>query len=370
MPTNDFLPFCPTDTGSNLLNESDYAASTDRTSGNKPGIASSKLNNKAFRQSAFITSQMAQFMANQSGSNLLDDANTTKLLAQINAVFQPLSPEITKYLTGSGSHNLSYWFFIASGNATAAATYTNNGVTFTVKKTIAGGLSVVMTGNGAPLVSGTLTKTGGTGDATLTFYAVRTPLFMNIKLVGSGGGGGGSGSAAATTGSNGTNTNFDSTNNFANGGVGGQPIAGFGGYPGSGGGAGLNTGVGGIAVQGGGGMGTGSHTSTSAAGGSGGNSALGGGGLGTSGGGGTNQVGNPGSPNTGGGGGGAGDGAVGTLPGAGGGAGGYVDGVIKNPASTYTYVVGSGGAGGNAGTAGVAGGNGADGQIVVTEFYQ
>lgn len=62
-----------------------------------------------------------------------------------------------------------YTFTISSGNATLGATYTNNGNTYTVAKTVAAGLTVVMTGPAAPAASGTLTKTTGTGDATLTF---------------------------------------------------------------------------------------------------------------------------------------------------------------------------------------------------------
>jgi len=65
-----------------------------------------------------------------------------------------------------------YTFTISSGNATLGATYTNNGNTFTVAKTVAAGLSVIMQGPAAPAASGTLTKSAGTGDATLTFSAV------------------------------------------------------------------------------------------------------------------------------------------------------------------------------------------------------
>lgn len=64
-----------------------------------------------------------------------------------------------------------YTFTISSGNATLGATYTNNGNTYTVAKTVAAGLTVVMTGPAAPAASGTLTKSAGTGDATLTFSA-------------------------------------------------------------------------------------------------------------------------------------------------------------------------------------------------------
>ncbi len=64
-----------------------------------------------------------------------------------------------------------YTFTISSGSATIAATYTNNGITYTVNKTVASGVTVIMQGSGNPQASGTLTKSGGTGDATLTFSA-------------------------------------------------------------------------------------------------------------------------------------------------------------------------------------------------------
>src|SRR5271165_2278853 len=106
MSTNDFLPFCPTDTGTNLLSESDYTAATDRTIGNQPGVASSKLNNKALRQATYVVSQLAQYMVNQIGTDVLDDATPAKLLAQIGATFVPLAPVITRLTSGSGSLNL------------------------------------------------------------------------------------------------------------------------------------------------------------------------------------------------------------------------------------------------------------------------
>lgn len=65
----------------------------------------------------------------------------------------------------------TYIFTITSGNATVGATYTNNAQTFTILETIASQVTVVSSGTGAPTASGTLTKSAGTGDATLTFSA-------------------------------------------------------------------------------------------------------------------------------------------------------------------------------------------------------
>jgi len=68
---------------------------------------------------------------------------------------------------------LTYTFTVTSANATVGATYTNNGQTFTVVNTIAGATTLICTSPGTgPTASGTLTKSSGTGDATITFSAV------------------------------------------------------------------------------------------------------------------------------------------------------------------------------------------------------
>lgn len=70
-----------------------------------------------------------------------------------------------------------YQFTVTSANATVGATYTNNGVTYTVNKTIAAGTILVCTAAAGSVTSGaTLTKASGTGDATITFSAVSLTL--------------------------------------------------------------------------------------------------------------------------------------------------------------------------------------------------
>ena len=83
----------------------------------------------------------------------------------------PYTNSSTNFPNGS----LNYVFTVISANATAGATYTNNGQTFTVTSTIVAGTTLVTTGTGTPLTSGTLTKASGTGDATITFSSVATP---------------------------------------------------------------------------------------------------------------------------------------------------------------------------------------------------
>ena len=368
---NNFLTFAPTDTGTNLLTQGEYAIAPDRTNGNQPGVASSKLNNKAIRQSAFVVSQVAEYVSVQTGTDTLDDADTAKFLAQVTASFSPLAPTLTNYLSGSGTHNLTYGFFILTGSATVGATYTNNSVTFTVKATVASAKFVLMSGNGAPALSGTLTKASGTGDATLTFYARRAPVALEIIMVGGGGGGSGSGTATIGSGGNGGDTTFGTALLSAGGGLGG--VGATAGTPsgGSGGSASLGTGPVGVVILGGKGQGAGLQTTLNSgqpAGGSGAASYFGG-----AGGGGAQgaAAGTGGSANSGAGGGGAGGGNVASFfAGSGGGAGGFITATIVSPTGSYAYSVGAAGAAGTAGASGGAGGPGGTGVIMLRERFQ
>lgn len=99
MATNNFLTFCPTDSGTNLLTQGEYAIAADRTVGNQPGVASSKLVNKAIRQSSVITSQLAQYLSDKMATNILDDGNLAPVLALMNSGFAPLDTYNIENLT-------------------------------------------------------------------------------------------------------------------------------------------------------------------------------------------------------------------------------------------------------------------------------
>jgi hypothetical protein len=279
-----------------------------------------------------------------------------------------LRPQVQTFTSSSGTYNQTYAFTITSGNATAAATYTNNGVTFTVVTTVASATLVYMTGANVPAASGTLTKATGTGDATLTFSSFKKPLYLKVFVTAGGGGGGGSGSTDGTAATAGSSSTFGSSLLTATGGALGAR--------GNVGGTGGSFTVAAPAIDAGsvnggsGGGGAGGPTTANGstpAGASGGGSFWGGsGGGGTAGG-----SGNNGSTNTGGGGGGGGcNNANAVSSGAGGGAGGTAIAIIENPSVTYAWVVGANGTGQAAGTNGRAGGDGAAGKIVVEEHYQ
>lgn len=362
--TNDFVPFCATDTGTNLLSQSAYLVTADRPIGNQPGVASSNLVNKALRQPTYVVSQLAQYISNFANVSVLDNATPAQLLGQIMSAFQPLAPVVTPLLSGSGTWNATFNFFIAAGNATAGATYTNNGVTYTVKSTITAGLILQTTGNGPPTAGGgTLTKASGTGDSAIAFYGYRNALFLKVRMVGAGGGGGGGSNGG--NGTDGTATTFGTTLLVASPGT-----AGGGGATsaGNGGAASLGTGPVGLAISGGKGQaGTDLSGSGIMIGGNGGNSFFGG----AAGGGNYNDSVNA-SPNSGGGGAGGGTDSTNVSAGAGGGGGGFVDATIFNPSSTYSYSIGVGGTGGTAGsiTNTTAGSDGGSGLIITEEHFQ
>lgn len=72
MATNEILPFASTNTGTNLLTQAEYAADAQRTIGHQPGIARSKLENKALRQASLMSAGLAEFIADYQANNVTD----------------------------------------------------------------------------------------------------------------------------------------------------------------------------------------------------------------------------------------------------------------------------------------------------------
>lgn len=289
-----------------------------------------------------------------------------------------INPTVQKF-TSTGS-TVGYLFTVTSANATVGATYTNNSNTYTVLNTISAGTLLWASQASAPQASGTLTKSAGTGDATITFsvataYATYTTasgvLYIRIRECGGGGGGGGSGTTT-TGGAGGQGKgSFFGANLLVMGGGSGAANGNDGRGASASAQQSLGTGPIGLALAGT--PGFSAAGLASASGGNGGSSPLfGGGGVGGQGGaGGTGGAGGVPNANTGSGGAGAGSGASTANGAAGGGASGdCVDAIINTPAATYPYIVGTGGAAGSAGTSGAAGSAGAAGLLEVEEFTQ
>ena len=72
MATNEILPFAADNTGTNLLTQSEYTSDEQRSIGHQPGIARSKLANKAMRQASLLSSGLAEFIADYQGNNVTD----------------------------------------------------------------------------------------------------------------------------------------------------------------------------------------------------------------------------------------------------------------------------------------------------------
>jgi parallel beta-helix repeat protein len=94
------------------------------------------------------------------------------------------------YVIGNSILDGTFTFIVTSANATTGATYTNNGATFTVAGTIAGATTLVASSvafAAFPTGSGTLVKSGGFGDANITFssYTYNGNFFYCIAAIAS-----------------------------------------------------------------------------------------------------------------------------------------------------------------------------------------
>lgn len=90
MATNEILQFAETDTGTNLLTQAEYLADAQRPIGNQPGVARSKLVNKALRQSSLIAAAVAQFIADNQANNVVDTATSTDIADWIEAAVRSI----------------------------------------------------------------------------------------------------------------------------------------------------------------------------------------------------------------------------------------------------------------------------------------
>lgn len=86
MAANDFLPFA-TGGGANVIDQPTYAGSSVVGTGFQSGIADSRYLNKVWRQSSFIASCLAQYMANTLGVAIIDDGVVANMLAHMAALW-------------------------------------------------------------------------------------------------------------------------------------------------------------------------------------------------------------------------------------------------------------------------------------------
>lgn len=84
MAENKIYKFSETDTGTNLLDDAEYQADPQRAIGNQPGIARSKLVNKALRQSAFVANGVAEFIKEITDEDVSDSDSTSEFVEKFN----------------------------------------------------------------------------------------------------------------------------------------------------------------------------------------------------------------------------------------------------------------------------------------------
>ncbi|WP_262500050.1 phage tail protein [Photorhabdus heterorhabditis] len=84
---NDFKAFSIKD-GANVVDQNLYENSPELQTGFPPDGLTTHILNKALRQSSTISSVVADFIATESDSDVLDDGNTTKLTAQLNKALE------------------------------------------------------------------------------------------------------------------------------------------------------------------------------------------------------------------------------------------------------------------------------------------
>lgn len=103
MATNEILPFASTNTGTNLLTQAEYLADAQRTTGNQPGIARSKLVNKSLRQASLLAAGLAEFIADYQANNVTDSLTPQNIADYLLAAIQaniPVVPDASDTVKG------------------------------------------------------------------------------------------------------------------------------------------------------------------------------------------------------------------------------------------------------------------------------
>jgi hypothetical protein len=165
MAKNDFKAFA-TDRNANVMSQEEWEALPALLSGFTAGKASSAQVNKVIRQASFIAAALAQYTANKSGLDVLDDGDLNGFISKMGTAFgkdfQALDATLTA-LAGleTGANKLPYF----TGNDTAAQTdLTSVGRDIIGKNTIADILTYLDLGETINKASGAMQKSANGSD--------------------------------------------------------------------------------------------------------------------------------------------------------------------------------------------------------------
>ncbi|EFI9344017.1 phage tail protein [Escherichia coli] len=165
MAINNFKPFA-LDPNANVTSQADWEALPALLSGFTAGKASSAQVNKAIRQASFIAAALAQYTANKSGLDVLDDGDLNGFISKMGTAFgkdfQALDATLSA-LAGlaTGANKLPYF----TGNDTAAQTdLTSVGRDIIGKNTIADILTYLGLGETINKASGAMQKSANGAD--------------------------------------------------------------------------------------------------------------------------------------------------------------------------------------------------------------
>ncbi|HAV8808993.1 TPA: hypothetical protein JLD87_000035 [Escherichia coli] len=193
MAKNDFKAFA-TGKNANVMPQEEWEALPALLSGFTAGKASSAQVNKAIRQASFITAALAQYAANKSGLDVLDDGDLNGFISKMKAAlgkdFQALDATLTA-LAGltTAADKLPYF----TGNDTASlTTLTNVGRNILAKASTQAVIQYLGLGD----TSGYVGRLVNTRVFTSSGAYTPTPGTKRIRVTITGGGGGGGGCKA------------------------------------------------------------------------------------------------------------------------------------------------------------------------------
>lgn len=181
MATNGILQFAETDTGTNLLTQAEYLADSQRPIGNQPGVARSKLVNKALRQASLIAAGVAEFLADNQANNITDGltpqniadymATVVRSLGIPTAVAGGTADAITADFTPNVALTNGTTVIVRAGSANTTTTPTFAPDNLTAK--------TIVKGNNLALVAGDIAGAGHwlelAWDSTLTKWVLLNP---------------------------------------------------------------------------------------------------------------------------------------------------------------------------------------------------